>query len=112
MRNQTPAFTEMYFQKWFEAKTNTALIKPNFIPSNKIIGPLIQKEKAKQTKLAQSTKFTNCWGSKLTIAQGLKKNNTLGYPVMKKGKKKEEEDEKVQRIGIQRPMKGKSFKIP
>ena len=25
MRNQTPAFTEKYFQKWFEAKTNTAL---------------------------------------------------------------------------------------
>ena len=31
---------------------------------------------------------------------------------MKKGKKKKEEkDEKVQRIGVQRPMKGKSFKF-
>ena len=87
MRNQTPAFMEKHLWKWFEAKTNTALIRPNFIPSNNIIGPLIQKEKAKQTKLAQSTKFTNCWGSKLTTAQGLKKNNTLGYPVKKKGKK-------------------------
>ena len=24
MRNQTPTFTEKYFQKWFETKTNTA----------------------------------------------------------------------------------------
>ena len=30
---------------------------------------------------------------------------------MKKGKKKEEKDEKVQRIGVQEPMKGKGFKI-
>ena len=30
---------------------------------------------------------------------------------MKKGKKKEEKDEKVQRIGVQRPMKGKCFKF-
>ena len=35
-----------------------------------------------------------CWGSKLTTAQGPKKNNTLGYPIMKKEKKKEEMDEK------------------
>ena len=26
MRNQTPAFTEKHFRKWFEAKTNTAYI--------------------------------------------------------------------------------------
>ena len=31
--------------------------------------------------------------------------------MMKKGKKKEENDEKVQRIGVQRPMKGKCFKF-
>ena len=31
--------------------------------------------------------------------------------MMKKGKKKEEKDEKVQRIGVQRPMKGKGFKF-
>ena len=30
---------------------------------------------------------------------------------MKKGKKKEEKDEKVQRISVQRPMKGKCFKF-
>ena len=30
---------------------------------------------------------------------------------MKKGKKKEEKDEKIQRIGVQRPMKGKGFKF-
>ena len=36
---------------------------------------------------------------------------TLGYHVMKKGKKKEEKDEKVQRIRVQRPMKGKGFKF-
>ena len=30
---------------------------------------------------------------------------------MKKGKKKEGKDQKVQRIGVQRPMKGKSFKF-
>ena len=54
----------------------------------------------------------HCWGSKLTIAQGSKKNNTLGYRVMKKEKKKKEEkdERKAQRIGIQKPMKGKGFK--
>ena len=31
--------------------------------------------------------------------------------MMKKGKKKEEKDEKVQRISVQRPMKGKCFKF-
>ena len=31
--------------------------------------------------------------------------------MMKKGKKKEEKDEKLQRIGVQRPMKGKGFKF-
>ena len=35
----------------------------------------------------------------------------MGYPVIKKRKKKEEKDEKVQRIGVQRPMKGKGFKF-
>ena len=30
---------------------------------------------------------------------------------MKKEKKKEEKDEKVQRVGVQRPMKGKGFKF-
>ena len=39
------------------------------------------------------------------------KKITLGYPVMKEGKKKEENDEKVQRIEVQRPMKGKGFKF-
>ena len=29
MRNQTPAFTEKHFRKWFEAKTNTALVEIN-----------------------------------------------------------------------------------
>ena len=44
------------------------------------------------------------------------KNNTLGYPIMKKEKKKkrkkkEEKDKrKAQRIRIQRPMKGKCLK--
>ena len=40
------------------------------------------------------------------------KNNTLGYPIMKKEKKKKEEkdERKAQRIWIQRPMKGKGFK--
>ena len=39
-----------------------------------------------------------------------KKNNTLGYPVMKKGKERRKGWE-VQRTGIQRPMKGKGFKF-
>ena len=40
------------------------------------------------------------------------KNNTLGYPIMKKEKKKKEEkdERKAQRIRTQRPMKGKGFK--
>ena len=48
----------------------------------------------------------------MTTAQGPKKNNTLGYPVMKKEKKKkkEKDERKAQRIEIQRPMKGKGFK--
>ena len=44
-----------------------------------------------------------CWGSKLITAQGPKKNNTLGYPVMKKGKKKEEKDEKSKELGSKDP---------
>ena len=51
-----------------------------------------------------------CWGSKLITAQGLTKNNTLGHPVMKKGKERRKGWE-VQRIGIQRSMKGKDFKF-
>ena len=35
----------------------------------------------------------------------------MGYLVIKKRKKKEENDEKVQRIRVQRPMKGKGFKF-
>ena len=46
----------------------------------------------------------------MTTAQGPKKNNTMGYPVMKKKKRKKRRMNKVQRIGIQRPMKGKGFK--
>ena len=40
------------------------------------------------------------------------KNNTLGYPIIKKEKKKKEEKDKrkAQRIRIQRPMKGNGFK--
>ena len=44
-----------------------------------------------------------CWGSKLITAQGPKKNNTLGYPVMKKGKKKEEKDEKYKELESKDP---------
>ena len=51
-----------------------------------------------------------CWGPKLITAQGPKKNSTLGYPVMKKGKERRKGWE-FQRIGIQKPMKGKSFKF-
>ena len=42
------------------------------------------------------------------------KNNTFGYPIMKKEKKKkkkkEKDERKAQRIRIQRPMKGKGLK--
>ena len=48
----------------------------------------------------------------MTTIQGPKKNNILGYPVMKKKKRKKRRMNKVQRIGIQRPMKGKGFKNP
>ena len=34
----------------------------------------------------------------------------MGYPIIKKGKRKKK-DEKVQRIRVQRPMKGKCFKF-
>ena len=43
------------------------------------------------------------------------KNNTLGYPIIKKEKKKkkkkkEKDERKAQRIRIQRPIKGKGLK--
>ena len=53
-----------------------------------------------------------CWGSKLTTAQGPKKNNTLGYPIMKKEKKERREGwKKSKELGSKDPWWKKALKF-